>query len=293
MICLNKKYYIGDIRIAVNSYKDKYFEDFLSPYLSDFKEPAEVCINVSKSDIDITPDYHNLVRLGENRYYCVVDGCDAVIFHDKILGKIIALMVFNDDYSKVDITAYNLKDNHNVSDLTFVHNLVGNAMRYVVMMHSGFVFHSSSIGCLDGGVVFSAKSGTGKSTHTGLWLSVFDDTEILNDDAPIIRKNASGEIMLYGTPWAGSTGININKSVPLKAIVFLSRAKENTIERIAPSKAFGLFYEGIASPLNSKMNMRVLDTLNSVFSAVPIYSLACNMEPEAAVIARNEIFKQT
>lgn len=290
VIYLNNKYYICDLKIQVNSCYDEYFETKMSDYKSEYDSESDVIINLTKSDSDINVNYTNLMRVGENKYSCVVDGKTAVIHHDALLGKVVALTTFDREFSKVDIIAYNLKDNHGISELTFVFNLVGNAMRYVVMMHSGFVFHSSSICCNDGGVVFSALSGTGKSTHTSLWLSNFEDTAILNDDTPIIRKNDRGDIMLYGAPWAGTTGININKSVPLGAIVFLSRGKENIIKRIEPSKAFAQFFEGINNPLNNMMHMKALETIDSIFKAVPIYSLACNMDPEAAMIARSEIF---
>ena len=290
VIYLNNKYYIGGLYISINSYDDEYFEKVLSSYQSDFSGDADITITVTKSKNEINPQYTNLTRIGDGKYYCVSDGCDAMIHHDSNIGKVIAFTVFNRDYSKVDITAYDVKENCGISDLVFVHNLVGNAMRYVVMMHSGIVFHSSSVCCKDGGVAFSAESGTGKSTHTGLWLSQFDDAAILNDDTPIIRLKSDGEVFIYGTPLAGTTGINLNREVPLKGVVFLSRAKENQIERIETSKALKLFYEGINAPLNATMNLCVLDTLNSIMKSVPIYALGCNMDPEAAIVARKYIF---
>lgn len=292
VIHLINNYCIGGLNISINAYDDEYSEARLVSYKSDFCGQADVTVKVTKSSSEISPRYTKLVRVRDDKYSCVIDGCDAIIHHDAILGKIIALTVFNQDYSEVNITAYDVKENLGISDDAFVHNLLGNAMRYVIMMHSGIVFHSSSICCSDGGVAFSAKSGTGKSTHTGLWLSQFDDTEILNDDTPVIRINDSGEVYIYGTPWAGTTGINVNREAPLKGVVFLSRSKENTIQRLESSKTLPLFFEGINSPLNAKMNLCVLDTLNTILKSVPVYSLGCNMSPDAAVVARNYIFNK-
>ena len=159
-----------------------------------------------------------------------------------------------------------------------------------MQMHSAFVFHSSAVGCREGGVVFSARSGTGKSTHTSLWQREFDDSYIINDDSPIIRYENGKGVFLCGTPWAGTTGINTNTVVPLKGIVFLERSEYNSIERISAFRAVKLFLEGISPAYNFEMYEKSLDTLNGVLSTTPAYVLKCNMEPEAAHIAREYIF---
>ena len=77
--------------------------------------------------------------------------------------------------------------------------------------------------------LFTAPSGTGKSTHTRLWREVFGDRVwMINDDKPMLRISEN-LVTAYGTPWNGKHHISRNASAPLKAIVQLNRGKENII----------------------------------------------------------------
>jgi len=139
-------------------------------------------------------------------------------------------------------------------------------------------------------VAFSAKSGTGKSTHTSLWLSCFDGSFILNDDTPIIYKSNDGIFYISGTPWAGTTGINRNVSVPLRALVSLGRGIDNSMELIPPAESMNFLFEGIKAPLTGVMLSNVIDTFNSLLMNVPVYKLRCNMEPSAAILSQKTIY---
>ena len=288
-----KKYTIANFDISVDIDYDDYFFERLSQYENDFSSMPQIEFLIRRTKNLIKPDYSHLVKIGNDKYCCKIDGNDAVIDFDSNTGKIIALTKFNSDFSKVNILSYDITQDYNYSCTHFNFNLMGNAMHYVMAMHSAFVFHSSSILCSDGGVAFSAPSGTGKSTHTSLWLSQFDDVKLLNDDTPILRVDQDGKIYLCGSPWAGTTGININETAQLKAIVFLERAKENSITPLSSSEALKYFFEAILTPLNPHMHLNCLDTIKSIFLNVPIYKLSCNMEPEAATFARENIFKFT
>lgn len=285
-----KKYSIANFNIHIDIDYDEYFLQRLSEYESDFAVSPDITFNVHRTQKIIEAQYSNLLKIGEDKYYCRVDGCDAIINHDPKSGKIIALTKFSSDYSSVDIVSYDVTQDYDISCRNFNFNLVGNAMRHVASMHSSFVFHSSSIACSDGGVLFSAPSGTGKSTHTSLWLSEFDDVELINDDTPIIRPQQSGDTLLCGTPWAGTTGININKIVPLKAIVFISQAKRNAIRLMTPAESLKFFFEAVSVPLTPQMHLKYVDTINSILASTPVYMLSCNMDPEAAHVARGAIF---
>lgn len=99
------------------------------------------------------------------------------------------------------------------------------------------MIHASVIAHADGGYMFLGRSGTGKSTHSRLWLNHIDDTELLNDDNPVIRL-IDGEVFIYGTPWSGKTHCYKNIKLPLKAVVRLSQAPYNKIERLRPLQSY-------------------------------------------------------
>ena len=85
------------------------------------------------------------------------------------------------------------------------------------------------------GYAFLGKSGTGKSTHSQLWLRYLEGYELLNDDHPIIRL-VNDEVIIYGSPWSGKTPCYKNKQARLKAVVRLEQASENKIIILCPVK---------------------------------------------------------
>ena len=159
-----------------------------------------------------------------------------------------------------------------------------------LIVHDGLMLHSSAV-VVDGyAYLFSADSGTGKSTHTNLWLEKFGDKAfIINDDKPAIRK-IDGEWYVFGTPWCGKNNTNKNAKAKLGAIVFLERSEENWIENESIEDAIKKFFRQTTRKLNKEQNMdRVLSTMEKVLSEVPIYKMGCNISEEAAKMAYEKI----
>ena len=157
----------------------------------------------------------------------------------------------------------------------------------------GGVLHSSSLAWRGQGVAFSAYSGTGKSTHVGLWKERFgDDMQIINDDKPAIRFMPEGP-MLCGTPWSGKTAQNCNRIVPLRAIVFIERGQENRIRRLDGVDAMLKLTSQIVRPYyDADLGVEILDFTQRVLESVPIYLLSCTISQEAVDVAFNAIFSE-
>ena len=149
----------------------------------------------------------------------------------------------------------------------------------------GIMLHSSAV-VVDGkAYLFTANCGTGKSTHTALYLKEFGERAyILNDDKPAIRLE-NGRFFAYGTPWSGKTAQNVNIRVPITGICILNRGEKNQIARIGGKDAiFGIF-TGTLRPKHTQYMDKVLTIIEKLIETVPIWSLKCNMEPEAAHIS--------
>ena len=144
------------------------------------------------------------------------------------------------------------------------------------------LLHGSAL-ALDGeGYLFSAKSGTGKSTHARLWREQFGDrVTIVNDDKPLLRVTDAG-VIVYGTPWDGKHRLSTNTAVPLKSICFLERDVTNHIEPVKSEKAYPLLLQQTYRPQEPEALVRTLQLVDRLAASTGLYALGCNMEPEAA-----------
>ncbi len=149
----------------------------------------------------------------------------------------------------------------------------------------GIMLHSSAV-VVDGrAYLFTANSGTGKSTHTSLYLKEFGDRAfILNDDKPAIRFE-DGAFFAYGTPWSGKTKQNVNLRVPIAGICILSRGEKNEISRVRGKSAFIGIYSQTLHPKSEKYMNKVLSLIEKMIEILPVWHLKCNMEPEAARVS--------
>lgn len=154
-----------------------------------------------------------------------------------------------------------------------------------LLQYDGFLLHSSAV-VVDGrAYLFSASCGTGKSTHTGLWLKTFGERAyILNDDKPALRLE-DGQWYAYGTPWSGKYDISTNIRVPVAGICFLKRGAENVIRPFGGSAAVFAFFEQTARPAAKESRITILTLLEKLMDQVPIWQMECNMEPDAPIVS--------
>lgn len=149
----------------------------------------------------------------------------------------------------------------------------------------GFQLHSSAV-VVDGkAYLFTANSGTGKSTHTGLWLKLFGEKSfILNDDKPALRLE-DGVWYAYGTPWSGKHDISVNARIPVAGIACIERGECNEIEPFAGRDAVLAILRQANRPRAAEYRIKLLDLLDQLITRVPIWKLRCNMDLEAAIVA--------
>ncbi len=149
------------------------------------------------------------------------------------------------------------------------------------------LFHGSVVAVDGAAYLFTAKSGTGKSTHTALWRQELGERAVIvNDDKPFLICEKAG-ILACGTPWNGKHRRGSNLQVPLKAICILERAAENEIHQISPREALVMLFQQSARPAEKENIGKYLELLDILAAGVRFYRLGCNMEPEAAHVAYN------
>ena len=153
------------------------------------------------------------------------------------------------------------------------------------------VFHGASVEVDGKGYVFTAPSGTGKTTHIRLWMEHFaDKVQIINGDKPILRLDGNGA-SICSTPWAGKERLERNTEAPLRAMVLLKRSTENKITKISPKEYFSELAKQFYLPKNVEARLKTLDIVGRIFSDVPIYLLECDISLEAAELSFNTLTK--
>ncbi len=173
----------------------------------------------------------------------------------------------------------------------FEYMLAGSSFYSRLLDFDGMMLHSSAVVVDNKAYLFSAQSGTGKSTHTELWLKLFGDRAyILNDDKPAIRY-IDGKIYAYGTPFSGKHDLSANKGVEVKGIAFIERAKENSIEKIPPAKALPKMLAQTMRSGEIESMDKVLFVMDKILTGVNIYRLCCNMDVSAAQLSFDTMSK--
>ena len=154
------------------------------------------------------------------------------------------------------------------------------------LVHRGVLLMHGSALCMDGkAYIFTAPSGTGKSTHARLWREAFGARVwMINDDKPMLKAGPDG-ITVWGTPWDGKHHLSRNACAPLAAIVRIRRAAENRIEPMSKAEAFPLLMQQTYSSADALTGMEILGLQRKVLDEVRFYVMECNMEAEAAKVA--------
>ena len=143
-----------------------------------------------------------------------------------------------------------------------------------------FLMHGAVVAVGDKAWLFTAPSGTGKTTHINLWLNNIPGSYVVNGDKPLIH--VGDECTVYGTPWAGKEGMNRNIGVKLCGIVVLNRGAENHIEKVSMSQILPVLIQQSYRPKQKEEVEKTLSLLSRLGKKIPMYQLYCNMDSDAA-----------
>lgn len=155
------------------------------------------------------------------------------------------------------------------------------------------LIHASAVESDGRGYLFLGKSGTGKSTHSRLWLRHIAGTHLLNDDNPVVRI-ADGQFRVYGTPWSGKTPCYLDRSLPVGAIIRLHQAPDNHIRKLNTIRAYASLLPSCSyMKWNPAMAEAVHSTVSLIAGSVPVFDLDCRPYTEAALLCKDAVGKTT
>ncbi|WP_316779094.1 hypothetical protein [Pedobacter antarcticus] len=177
---------------------------------------------------------------------------------------------------------------------------INNALSWLVMvafgqaclLHHTILIHASVIAKSGEGYAFLGKSGTGKSTHSRLWLDHIQGAQLLNDDNPAVRLENDGQVYIYGTPWSGKTSCYKNIKVRLQAFVRLKQSSYNHLAEQRGTAAFVcLLPSCTAIRWNNRLFTAMSNTVEAILHRVIITELGCLPNRDAALLCYHEILK--
>lgn len=158
------------------------------------------------------------------------------------------------------------------------------------LAYGRLLFHGSALSYRGQGILFTAPSGTGKSTHAALWREVFgSDVTMVNDDKPLLSATEDG-VLVSGTPWDGKHALSTNCSVPLRAVCLLARGRETTIRKIRSSDAYPYLLSQTYRPRDPTLLSATLSLADRIFPRVACFLLRTTMERDAARMVCRGIF---
>ena len=252
--------------------------------------------NIEKYETELKPDYvieSRLVKAIEPLEHPYMQDTYRRFYQDE---QFLTIQVVNPE----GLVKYQIKHTQNYDDtlVEMVESLAKkpSEMEYIflsmifldIAILNGFVpLHASCIIKENEAYLFSAPSGTGKSTHAGFYKETFKAFN-LNDDKPIIKGN-----LVYGTPFSGKTSENVNQSYPVKAIYFLEQSSLDSIERLTVDEASKKLLRNIARPSTQAMWEAVLPNINQLLFQIPFYQTRLTLNPNSVFMTYYEPNKET
>jgi len=283
-------YKIAGLTLCCEDGIDEESKKTLAPYRVEPVDQADIYFSFHFNCTGLDePKGELLADINARRWYRLAEGGYAFVDQtDELSKKIINLVVAKDDFSQVEAWFCPWEILQKETDEKRPYHLMGEVLKYAVLQREGLIIHASSLAYNGKGVLFSAPSGTGKSTHTALWQKHLPGTVIVNDDMPIIRME-EGIPLLCGAPWSGKNSINQNICVPLAAIVFLKRGTSCSLVPMKPIDAVWRIYDAVRKPVVAELAKESLDRIEEILEKVPVFELTCDISEEAVKTAMKTI----
>lgn len=166
------------------------------------------------------------------------------------------------------------------------------AYSMTAVAHGRMPVHSSVVVCDGQAVLCLGESGTGKSTHTRLWLENIDGTHLLNDDSPILAARRDGPAEVFGSPWSGKTHCYRQEHHPVAALLRLEQRPQNSIRRLPTLEAIAALQPSCPPAMahDERCLSLMMHFVGAVVTGTPAYRLGCLPNADAARLSHNTIF---
>lgn len=278
---------IAQLNIVIHTPVSINFQSCMEPFRMELEkvEPIHVVYQI----MNLWEDYENDSECNKKDFAVKkINDKFVRIYPAKVANSMKKILIYSEEKNKMIIQYPMQKD-----VFLFEHFNIWNYMAFEnpLLYYQAFLLHSSFISWQNNGILFTAPSGTGKSTQADLWKK-YEDADIYNGDRTIIRK-IDGKYYGFGSPYAGSSGIYRNESAPIKAIVVIEQGPDNVIRRLHGREAFlPLFRETLMNTWNKEYMEKMTDLLMDAAYQIPVYHLSCRPDQDAVNTVKNEILQE-
>lgn len=270
------------------------FAPSFQPFVANIAQAADIVISITV-DNGYRPDRDAVTEADrffssdlEYFLYTREDGGFIISFRDKARNPL-GIIDLSSDFRNAVVALLTNGDNVVGSSYAFS-TAIMLAYTFATANLSTIVIHSSAVKHKGKGYMFLGESGTGKSTHSQLWLKNVSDAELINDDNPIVRIEDTGNIMVYGSPWSGKTPCYKPMKAQVGALVGLHQSDKNKILRLQPVSAFVETFSSVATLICCRSCYdSIVRTVIRLSETVPFYSLECLPDDKAAILCAETV----
>ncbi len=276
-------YRIGGISFQIEDYFHEDMKKVMEPYRIEALENPDMKFVIHTECRDMTAPEGTLVAEVNGRSWFTMPDGGCAFIDEAAPGIILNKIVCSKHFKNIEAWFCPF----DIFDMPADHRpfyMIHEVFKHALLELDGAIVHSSSLAYQGKGLIFSASSGTGKSTHTGLWQKYAPGTEIVNDDMPIVRFH-DGTPYIYGSPWSGKNLINTNITVPLSAVVFLERGEKNELLEADKNDAVFRLVTAMRKPIIPEFAEKSLEFIGKLVETLPLYRLRCTISEEAVQVA--------
>jgi hypothetical protein len=278
------KYEIAGIKIEINYQYQEYFNNNIEKYQIADDEVVNYKITTKLLDHIELPKGEVLTKMNP---YVIKNEDQTIIYALNNNNEVKELIQHKNDFSDV-LILINKDIVSNPSDVEYI--LIGLMFLEIATKNKLIPIHASAIIYNNDGILFSAPSKTGKSTHAKIWVDYLDAT-LINDDKPLIKID-NNEILIYGSPFSGKGKQNSNQKAILKSIIFLKQGISNKVNLLDKKEIIENLMRNILRPKDEIDLDHLLLDIEVLMDKINFYSIEANMEIDAAINIKNMLYKE-
>lgn len=274
---------VAGIKIDFTYVYPDLFDSLLEQYLIE-DDLVDHTIQVTVSDGFDVPKGLKLQANYKNRFvYESKNHIHIVAYNEEGVCK--QYIQHSKDYKHIIINLHSSDSKSRLIELEYV--LSGLLFVELALLHNRLAIHASAIEINHQGILFSASSGTGKSTHATHWMNVHDGT-VINDDKPLVYLE-NNHFVVSGTPWCGKDLLQNNITIPLQAIVFLERGN-NIIQDLSTKDKILKLYKNSIRPRNEHLIHNTSLTIEQLALQIPIIQYQATIDESSVEVLYNYLF---